>query len=294
MYPAPFELHRPCDLGEALHLLGELGDSAKLLAGGHSLLPLMKLRLATPEHLIDLSGVTQLREIREDRDAIVIGAMATHWSVQSSDVVQRNVPFLSAVAGGIADTQVRNRGTIGGALVHADPAADYPAALLASDAEVVCVSTRGERTVSIDDWFVGMMTSALVDGEIVTQIRVPQTPKGGGAAYAKHKQPASRFAMPGVAVNLELDAGERCVSVRIGVTGAGPVPCRAVAAERYLAQREATAIAEAAEAASREVEADAGFQITELDKRQLVRAMTGRALESAWTAARFNPRKRPF
>lgn len=294
MYPSPFELHRPRDIGEALRLLTDLGDSAKLLAGGHSLLPTMKLRLATPAHLIDLSRVVQLREIREERGVIVIGAMATHWAVQSSEVVQRSVPFLSVVAGDIADTQIRNRGTIGGSMVHADPAADYPAALLAARAEIVCTSKRGERTVLVDDWFQGMMTTALAKGEIVTRVRVPATPKGGGAAYAKHKQPASRFAMPGVAANLELDSRERCVAARIGVTGAGPVPCRALRAEQLLLQRDSTAIAEAAEAASLEIEAEPGFQITDLDKRQLARAMTRQALESAWAAARFNPRRRFF
>jgi carbon-monoxide dehydrogenase medium subunit len=233
-----------------------------------------------------------LREIREEDDSVVIGAMATHWNVQTSDLVRRHVPFLCEVAGGIADSQVRNRGTIGGSLVHADPAADYPAALLAAGAEIYCVSPRGERRIAIDDWFVAMMTTALADGEIVTRVRIPSTPPRGGAAYAKQKHPASRFAMPGVAVNLELDSRDRCSSVRIGVTGAGSVPCRASRAERLLAQRDATAIAEAAEAAAHDVEAEAGFQISALDKRQLVKAMTRRALESAWAAARFNPRNR--
>lgn len=294
MYPAPFELHAPRDIKEALQLLHRFGDSAKLLAGGHSLLPTMKMRLATPAHIIDLSHLAQLREIREEWQHVVIGGMATHWSVQSSEIVQRRVPFLSMVAGGIADPQVRNRGTMAGSLVHADPAADYPAALLAADAEVFCLGVNGERRIPIDKWFVAMMTTALNADEIVTHIRVPATNRGGAAAYAKHKHPASRFAMPGVAASLELDSRERCNSIRIGITGAGPVPGRALHAERILMQKDATAIPEAAKAAAIEIEVEPGFQITAQDKRQLVEAMTRQALETAWASARIHPRKRFF
>src|SRR3989449_4148085 len=199
MYPAAFEYHTPASVKEALGLLGKLKDDAKLLAGGHSLIPMMKLRLAQPKHLIDLRKIPGLTGIKQDGNSLAIGAMTTHWAIESSPLVKSKLAVLSEVASIIGDPAVRNRGTIGGSLAHADPAADWPAIMLALGAEMVCEGTKGRRTVKVDDWFQGLMTTALGEDELLVEVRVPLWPAGSGAAYMKFPHPASRFAVVGVA-----------------------------------------------------------------------------------------------
>jgi len=194
MYPAQFEYHTPGTVREALDLLGRHKDDAKLLAGGHSLLPAMKLRLAQPKHLVDLRKVSGLSGIKEDGGALVIGAMTTHYQVESSAVVKSKCPMLAAVAAQIGDPMVRNMGTIGGSLAHADPAADYPAAIIALGAEMVAEGPKGKRTIKADDFFKGLLTTALAEDEILTEVRVPAMAGKTGAAYMKFPHPASRFA----------------------------------------------------------------------------------------------------
>src|SRR5438132_1005496 len=173
MYPAAFDYHAPGTIKEALDLLGKHKDDAKLLAGGHSLIPMMKLRLAQPKHLIDLRKVPGLAGIREDGGSIALGAMTTHWQVESSKLLQAKIPVVSDAAGMIGDPQVRNLGTIGGSLAHADPAADMPAVMIALGAELVIEGPRGRRTVKVDDFFKGLMMTAVGPDEILAEIRVP-------------------------------------------------------------------------------------------------------------------------
>jgi len=215
MYPAQFEYHTPGTMKEALDLLGRHKDDAKLLAGGHSLIPMMKLRLAQPKHLIDLGKVPGLSGIKQDGNMLAIGAMTTHWEVESSALVKSKLAVLSEVAAIIGDPAVRNRGTVGGSIAHADPAADYPAAMIALGAEMVCEGAKGRRTVKVDDWFKGLMTTAVGEDEILVEVRVPVLPASTGAAYMKFPHPASRFAIVGVFV------AQTASGVRVAVTGAG-------------------------------------------------------------------------
>jgi len=215
MIPAPFDYARPATLDEALGLLAKHGDDAKLLAGGHSLLPAMKLRLAQPKMVIDIGRLPDLRFIRREDGRFAIGALTTHYDLESSAELKESCPLLPEVAASIGDVQVRNRGTIGGSLVHADPAADWPAAILALDAEMEIAGPQGRRTVKAADFFVDILQTAVGPGEILTAIRVPQT--SARVAYEKFAQKASGFAICGVAV----------AEGRIGITG--------VAAKAYLA-----------------------------------------------------------
>ena len=181
MYPAAFEYHAPTSVQDALGLLTRLKDDAKLLAGGHSLIPMMKLRLAQPKHLIDLRKVPGLGGVKEESGALAIGAMTTHYQVESSALVKSKIPVLAEVGGIIGDPAVRNLGTVGGSRAHADPAAVWPAAVIALGAEFVCEGPKGRRTVKVDDWFQGLMSTAVREDEILVQIRVPIWPAGSGA-----------------------------------------------------------------------------------------------------------------
>jgi aerobic carbon-monoxide dehydrogenase medium subunit len=210
--PAKFEYKRPSSLDEAIGLLANGGD-ARPLAGGHSLLPMMKLRLAEPGVLVDIAGLPGLDGISEDGDGLRIGALATHASVASSDVVREKCRVLATTAEGIGDRQVRNRGTIGGSLAHADPGADYPTVVTALGATIVVQGPNGEREVSADDFFTGVFTTALEHGELVTAVRVPAAQK---AAYVKHRHPASGYAVVGVACVVRGDEARIVVG---GVTG---------------------------------------------------------------------------
>jgi len=227
MIPAAFDYYQPKTLEEAIGLLAS-NDEAKVLAGGHSLLPAMKLRLAQPKALVDLSRIAELNYIREENGQIAIGAMTTHFEIESSALLREKCPLLPEVAEHIGDVQVRNKGTFGGSLVHADPAADWPAAALALDAEFQIAGLSARRTVPAADFFVEMMQSAVQSNEILREIRVPVTPKS--VAYAKFAQKASGFAIAGVAVVIEKTNGE----VRIGITGVAPKAYRAIAVENEL------------------------------------------------------------
>ena len=233
MLPAPFTYHRPATVDEALSLLAQNGD-AKILAGGHSLLPAMKLRLAEPAALIDLGRIADLNYIREQDGRIAIGAMATHFDIESSELLREKCPLLTELAPMIGDVQVRNRGTFGGSLVHADPAADWPAAVLALDAEMDIAGPNGRRTVKATEFFVDMMQSAVQPNEILCEIRVPMTAKS--VAYVKTAQKASGFAIAGVAVVLNKEGR----SVSVGVTGVSAKPFRAHAVEKELQGQDLT------------------------------------------------------
>ncbi len=239
MYPATFDYVRPSTLDEAIALLTRHGDDAKILAGGHSLIPAMKLRLARPKVVVDISRLGQLSGIREADGRIAIGAMATHYQIESSALLQEKCALLPETASHIGDVQVRNKGTIGGSLVHADPAADYPAAILALDAEMEVAGPKGRRTIAAQQFFVDLLQTAVGPDEILCEIRVPVTDRS--VAYEKTEQKASGFALAGVAAVVGREG------VRIGVTGVAAKPYRAMAAERALdGQTSPEAIARAA------------------------------------------------
>jgi len=231
MIPAAFDYFRPRTLEEAVSLLGRHGEDAKVLAGGHSLIPAMKLRLAQPKTIIDLGRITGLNYIRETDGRIAIGAMATHYDIESSTLLADRCPLLTELAPHIGDVQVRNRGTLGGSLVHADPAADWPAAMLALQAELDLVGPDGHRAVKAEDFFVDLMQTAVKPNELLCEIRVPRTPKS--VAYVKFAQKASGFAIAGVAA--VVDKSRK--SVNVGVTGVAAKPYRALAVENALRGR---------------------------------------------------------
>src|SRR5437762_8373583 len=213
MIPTEFDYVRAGTLDEAISLLAK-NEDAKILAGGHSLIPAMKLRLAAPPMLIDIGRIKDLSYIRENGQ-IRIGAMTTHYQIESSDLLKKICPLLPDCASHIGDMQVRNKGTIGGSLAHSDPAGDWPAAIIALDAELVAVSKNGERTIKADDFFVDLLTTALQPGEILREIRVNKT--GTHHAYAKMSHPASGFAVVGVAANLIMNGSNECQRASIGI-----------------------------------------------------------------------------
>ncbi|MGQ0701636.1 MAG: FAD binding domain-containing protein [Gemmatimonadales bacterium] len=274
MIPAAFDYRRPGTLEEAFGLLAEHGEGAKLLAGGHSLLPAMKTRLAQPGVLLDLGRIAELRGIRDEGGRVAIGAMTTHHEIESSDLLRRTCPLLPEVAGCIGDVQVRNRGTIGGSLAHADPAADWPAAMLALEAEVELVARAGRRTVTAADFFLDLFQTALQPGEILAIIRVPATAKS--IAYRKFAQKASGFALCGVAAVIGPN------TVRVGITGVAAKPYRARAVESALrGRRSSAAIARAAEGAAEGVEPLSDLHASAEYRAHLARVLTRRALEQA-------------
>ena len=229
MYAAAFDYARPSTVDEAIALLSQHGEDAKVLAGGHSLIPAMKLRLAQPKVVVDIGRIAGLSYVREAGGRVAIGAMTTHADIEASRLLTQKCPLLPETAGHIGDVQVRNKGTIGGSLVHADPAADYPAAILALDAEIDLAGPRGRRTVAAADFFVDLLQTAILSDEILTEIRVPITP--ASVAYEKTEQKASGFALAGVAVVMTAD------DLRVGVTGVAARPYRAAAVEQALRGR---------------------------------------------------------
>lgn len=273
MIPVSFEYFRPQTLSEAAALLMKHGDDAKVLAGGHSLIPAMKLRLAQPKVLIDIGGIADLNYIRERDGKIAIGALTTHYDIESSKLLVEKCPLLTEVAPQIGDMQVRNKGTIGGSLVHADPAADWPAAILALDAELDIATSSGRRTVKAVDFFVDMLQSAVKPNEILVEIRVPTTAKS--VAYVKFAQKASGFAIAGVAVVID----EKKKDVRIGVTGVAPKPYRARAVEKAL--RSGAEFPAAAHKAAEGIEPLSDIHAVAEFRAHLARVNTRRALEQA-------------
>jgi len=267
MIPAAFDYHRPGTLAEAVRLLN---DDAKVLAGGHSLIPAMKLRLAQPKVIIDIAGIGDLNYIRERAGKLAIGAMTTHFDIESSNLLAEQCPLMTELAPQIGDVQVRNKGTIGGSLVHADPAADWPAAILALDAELDVTGPSGGRTVKAKDFFVDMLQSAVGPNEILTEIRVPATSRS--VAYVKFAQKASGFAIAGVAVV----AGKL---TSVGVTGVAAKAYRAAAAEAAL--RSGASFSDAAQKAADGIDPLTDIHASGDFRAHLARVNTLRALERA-------------
>ncbi len=284
MNPEPFEYHTPKDIEEASRLLAQFGGEGKLLAGGHSLLPTMKLRLAAPKHLIDLGRLADLRYIREADGKLEIGALTTHFQIESSEMARSKWPLLSETAREIGDVQVRNRGTLGGSLAHSDPAADWPAAILALDAEIQARSAGATRWIPAAGFFVDLLTTALKEDEILTSVRVPAAPPGSGSAYLKLHHPASGYAVVGVAVSMSLDDDDgRVKRIAIGITGVGPKAYRAAAVEEALREKalNPSALAAASEHAADGIDVNSDPYASAGYRSHLAKVYTRRALEKA-------------
>ena len=236
---APFDYFKPSSVEEASRLLSRFRGAAKLIAGGHSLVPLMKTRLVSPEALIDLSGIKDLVGIKSSSDGLSIGAMTTYDQIESSEEVKTVAPALAEAADQVADVQVRNWGTIGGSLAHSDPAGDLPAVILALEGVVVSRSARASRTIASERFFRDFLTTALRENEVLTELRI-STQAGTGSAYVKLPNKASHYALVGVAAAIRLESSGICSQARIGVTGAGPFAKRARRAERILEGKELT------------------------------------------------------
>jgi carbon-monoxide dehydrogenase medium subunit len=282
MIPASFDYIAAKSLDEALSLLAKHKDDAKILAGGHSLLPAMKLRLMQPKVLIDLGRIRDLSYIKEEGGQIRIGAMTTHFQVEISDLLRRSCPLLPETASHLGDMQVRNKGTIGGSLAHSDPAADWPAAILALDAELVATSAKGDRVIKATDFFVEMLTTSLQPGEILREIRIAAGKGKLAQAYVKVRHPASGFAVVGIAVNLSIDGG-KCQSAGIGITGVSPTAYRATKVENELKGNalDAKTLSAACAHAADGVDVNSDLYASAEYRKQLATVYTRRAIETA-------------
>ena len=288
MIPAQFDYEAPTTLDEALKLLAANPDEAKILAGGHSLIPAMKLRLAQPALLVDIGRIKDLSYIREDGDQILIGAMTTHYELESSALLKKICPLLPECASHIGDVQVRNKGTIGGSVAHSDPAGDWPAAIIALRAEMVAVGKNGERTIKADDFFVDLLTTALGAGEILREIRIPKPGGRFGHAYQKVRHPASGFAVVGVAVALQIGSQGACESAAVGITGVASKAYRAGAVEKALQGESLNdeTIAAAASHATDGVDANSDLYASEEYRRHLGAVYARRAITAAVSRAK--------
>ena len=282
MIPSSFDYHAPGDLAEAVALLGRYGDDAKVLSGGQSLLPLLKLRLGAAGHLIDINRIPGLEYLREEGGWLRIGGRTRESALERSELVRRRYPLLADAAAVIADPLVRNLATVGGNLAHGDPANDHPAAMLALGAEVVATGPDGERTIPIDDFFTGLFETALAADEILTEIRVPQPPAGSAGAYLKLERKVGDFATAAAAVQVTI-AGGAVTAARLALTNVNPKPSRAADAEAYLAGGAANdeRFAAAAALAGAACQPSADRRGSVAYKREMARVLTYRALHKA-------------
>ncbi|MBI3049394.1 MAG: xanthine dehydrogenase family protein subunit M [Acidobacteria bacterium] len=293
MVPKSFEYFSPGSLSEVLSLLRKYKDDARLLAGGHSLIPLMKLRLVSPKYVIDLRKIPNLSYVREKGGKLLIGAMTTHRQIATSPLIRSKSEILAETAEVIGDPQVRNLGTIGGSIAHADPAGDYLPTLLAAGGQLKAISVRGQKTFKAEDFFHDMFTTALKQDEILTEISVPIAPALSGGTYLKLERKSGDFAVVGVAVQLTLDESNVCNRVKIALGAVGPTVIRAFEAENVLRANtvDDALINEAAKRTS-----DASEPISDLRgsaeyKKEMVRVFTQRALVKARDRARSNLHK---
>jgi carbon-monoxide dehydrogenase medium subunit len=283
MIPAPFDYHAPKTLSEAIELLGKYGEEAKVLSGGQSLLPLMKLRLGSPGHVVDIGRIPDLEYIREEGGYLKIGGRTREAELEKSDLIRSKYPILADTAAVIADPIVRNLATVGGNLAHGDPANDHPATMLALGAEIVATGPKGARTIPIGKFFTGLFSTALAPDEILTEIRIPVPPARSGGAYRKLERKVGDFATAAAAVQVTLDASGAIGRAGIGLTAAGPVPIEATEAERYLQGKkgDAATVAEAARLAAASASPTADRRGSVEYKRQMARVLTVRALQKA-------------
>jgi aerobic carbon-monoxide dehydrogenase medium subunit len=287
MKPAPFEYHRPGSVEEAVALLAEHGWEAKPLAGGQSLVPAMNFRLAQPAVLVDLNGLTALDELVADGGGLSLGAMVRQRRAERSAAVAGRAPLLAAALRHVAHPQIRVRGTVGGSLAHADPAAELPAVMVALGARLTVRGPRGERSVEADDFFTGLFGTSLEDAELLVGVHLPAPPAGGGWAFDEVSRRHGDFALAGVAATVEVDAGGRCTASRIVLFGIGDGPVRATAAEALLAGEAPTpaAVRAAAEAAAAALDPPADVHASADYRRHLAGVMVRRALPRAFDRA---------
>jgi carbon-monoxide dehydrogenase medium subunit len=283
MIPDRFEYFAAQTVPEAIGFLQRYGGEAKLLAGGHSLIPLMKLRLAHPQYLVDLNRIRELASIEQRDGSLRIGALTRHADLETSDLIRTRYPLVADAARVIADPLVRNMGTLGGSLAHADPAGDWGAAMLAAKAQLVVTGPRGTRTVPIDEFFVDTFTTVLHPDEILTEIVIPQPPAGGGGAYLKLERKVGDFAIAAVGIQLALLSAGSVGDVGIGLCNVGPVSLRAKRAEGALRGGKAddATIARAAQLAAEECDPVGDLRGPAEYKRDVVRVLTTRALRLA-------------
>jgi carbon-monoxide dehydrogenase medium subunit len=288
MIPASFDYVAPRNLDEGIRFLEEHGDDAKVLAGGHSLIPLMRLRLATPKYLLDINRVPGLEYIRESDYHLHIGALTRYADVEDSLLIQSRYSALSDAAGHIADPLVRNMGTVGGNICHSDPANDLPATMLALKATMVAVGPSGERVISAEEFFVDTFETALKPTEILREVHIPRTRAGTGSAYMKLESRAGDLAVVGVAVRLTLDAQGACESVGLGLTAVGTKVIQPKAAEAALTGKKLSddEIRQSASLAAQEAQPTSDLRGTAEYKREMVRTLAARALRRAAERAR--------
>jgi carbon-monoxide dehydrogenase medium subunit len=283
MIPGAFEYLAPQTLTEAIKLMQEHGDEAKILAGGQSLIPLMKYRLASPGYLVDINRVSELSFIKESNGHLRIGALTREADLEKSELVAGGYPLLMDTTKFVADPLVRNLATVGGNLAHGDPANDHPATMLALRAQLVARGPAGERTIPVDEFFQDLFVTALAPDELLTEIRVPKPAPRSGGAYQKLERKVGDFATAGVAVYLVMNENRTCQEVGIGLTNMGPVPMRAARSEDALRGQGPTeaAIREASELAAKDCQPTADLRGSVEYKRALVRVLTQRALQQA-------------
>jgi carbon-monoxide dehydrogenase medium subunit len=288
MIPRSFEYFSPRTLAEAVALLQKLGPEAKLLSGGQSLIPMMKLRLVSPEYIVDINRIPGLDYISESNGHLRIGALAREHQLESSDVVKTKFPVLADTAKVIADPLVRSQATVCGNLAHGDPANDHPATMLALGAKVVATGPRGQREIAIEDFFPGLFTTALEAEEILTEIRIPLPAPRSGGSYLKLERKVGDYATAGVAVQITLDNSETCTRAGIGLTNVGMTPIKAKQAEAFLTGKKLDehTIEQAAELAASESQPMDDIRGSADYKRDLVRVLTGRALKHALDRAK--------
>jgi carbon-monoxide dehydrogenase medium subunit len=285
MVPASFEYYAPHSLGEAVSFLAAHREDVKILSGGQSLLPLMKMRLARPAYVVDINRIPGLDTIAEEDNHLIIGGLATHEQIESSDLLKKRCPLLPQTAATIADVQVRNRGTIGGSIAHADPAGDMPATILALDAEIKAVGPNGERWIKADEFFLGLLMSVLEADEIVTAVRVPIT-GSDKTAYLKAAPRSSGFAVVGVAVRMAMSDAVTCARIAVGITGVSDKAYRAERVEQMLTGKrlDSKAIEEAAEEAGRNVDVIEDINGSAEYRAHLTRVYVARAIQAAMQA----------
>lgn len=288
MIPASFDYSAPSTLDEALQLLNELGDEAKILAGGHSLIPMMKLRFAEPEHLVDLNNIPGMSYIKVEDGMLKIGAMTREADLEHSEEIGRLYPIFYDATKLIADPQVRNFGTVGGNIAHGDAANDHPAVMIALAAEVEITGLEGKRTVPIDEFFYGFYATAVQEGEILTEIRIPVPPGRFGNAYHKNERKVGDYATGGVAVQVVLDENDVCVYAGIGLTNVNPTPLRALRSEDALMGSVITdeTIAAAAKFAGEDCNPSDDLRGDADYKRRVIRALTKRMIHKALERAK--------
>jgi len=288
MIAQSFDYESPGTLKEAISLLQQYGEDAKILSGGHSLLPMMKLRLASPEVLIDINGIPGLSYIKEEEGKIKIGGLTHEAEIEHSALLKKYFPIFSDVTKLIADPQVRNRGTIGGNLAHGDAANDHPAAMLALNATVIATGAEGERAIPIDEFFFGFYQTALQHGEILTEIQIPIPPQGTGNAYHKLERKVGDYATAGCAVQITVDSNGVCTAAGIGLTNVNVTPLRAVRSQQALVGKNITdaTITEAAKFASEDCNPSSDLRGSEEYKRHLVAVLVTRMIHKAMERAK--------